>query len=62
MEGIFGIFIVLMLALFGYSFVRTYLEIREKTQPSIDSIFDALHSLVFRKRPVSKGERPQITK
>jgi len=39
---------ILPLALLCFSVASTSIEIRKKTQPSVDSFFDALYTVMFR--------------
>ena len=58
MEWLFGIFLVLMLGLLIYSVVSTSTAIRKKVQPSVDSFFESLFSVIFAKKRIPKNDLP----
>jgi len=61
METVFWIVLAAMLALLVYTVVWASLGIHKKTQPAVDSFFDALHTLLsIKSTPPARGsEVPQ---
>ena len=58
MEWIIGSFFALMLALLAYSIISTSLAIRKKAQPTVDSFFEALCTILRLRKPVPTGDPP----
>jgi len=57
MEWIIGSFFAIILAVLVYSIIGSSMAIQKRTQPTVDSFFEALYAFVRLRNPLPKGNQ-----